>query len=221
MIFRCCDSGCYIIRIFKFVWEILPIQPTIQTKTKNQHLPFFSNMRTFFKNGLHGAVRNCNRKCTMKPYFWKMLSSSRKGGCWCFQKRSLIYNKGTVIVDSCILAHIITRITLLSMLVLICRGRSVDWKPAVKLSSWSRHTFSHRRVLFCSLFRPNLPKMTPRTKNGLERRVTQFHTICDKNQLLNINIEKVTAFLVLRSWDAVPLGQVVPPGSDASCSLES
>ena len=37
-----------------------------------------------------------------------------------------------------------------------------------------------------------------------------------KNQLLNTNIEKVTAVLVLRSWDAVPLGQVVPQGSDAA-----
>jgi hypothetical protein len=38
------------------------------------------------------------------------------------------------------------------------------------------------------------------------------HAICDKNQLLNTNIEKVTAVLVLRSWDAVPLGQVAPRG---------
>jgi hypothetical protein len=50
-----------------------------------------------------------------------------------------------------------------------------------------------------------------------------IYTICDKNQLLliNTNIEKVTAVLVLGSWDAVPLGQVVPPGSDARWSLES
>jgi hypothetical protein len=51
----------------------------------------------------------------------------------------------------------------------------------------------------------------------VQKDVSQFYTICDKNQLLNTNIEKVTAVLVLRSWDAVPLGQVVPPGSDASC----
>ena len=56
---------------------------------------------------------------------------------------------------------------------------------------------------------------------ALERRVSRFYTICDKNRLLNTNIEKVTAVLVLRSWDAVPLGQVVPPGSDARWSLES
>jgi hypothetical protein len=43
------------IRFFKFVWEILPIQPTIlvQTRKKNQHPPFFSKMRTFFKNRPH------------------------------------------------------------------------------------------------------------------------------------------------------------------------
>jgi hypothetical protein len=58
------------------------------------------------------------------------------------------------------------------------------------------------------------PKMTPRTI--LERRVSRFYTIYDKNQLLNLNTEKVTAFLVLRSLDAVTLGQVVPPGSDAA-----
>ena len=65
---------------------------------------------------------------------------------------------------------------------------------------------------FLQPFRHNLPKMNPGPKNGLERRVSQFHTICDKNQLLNINIEKVMAFLVLRSWDSVPLGQVAPRG---------
>ena len=32
------------IRFFKFVWEILPIQPTIHTQGKNQHLPFFSEI---------------------------------------------------------------------------------------------------------------------------------------------------------------------------------
>jgi hypothetical protein len=36
-------------------------------------------------------------------------------------------------------------------------------------------------------------------KNGLERRVWQFYTICDKNQLLKVKIDKVTAILVLRS----------------------
>jgi hypothetical protein len=36
-------------------------------------------------------------------------------------------------------------------------------------------------------------------KNGLERRVWQFYTICDKNQRLKVKIHKVTAILVLRS----------------------
>ena len=39
-------------------------------------------------------------------------------------------------------------------------------------------------------------------KNGLERRVWQFYTICDKNQLLKVKIEIVTVILVLISWDA-------------------
>jgi hypothetical protein len=36
-------------------------------------------------------------------------------------------------------------------------------------------------------------------KNGLERRVWQFYTICDKNQRLKVKIDKVTAILVLGS----------------------
>jgi hypothetical protein len=36
-------------------------------------------------------------------------------------------------------------------------------------------------------------------KNGLERGVWQFYTICDKNQLLKVKNEKVTVILVLRS----------------------
>jgi hypothetical protein len=66
---------------------------------------------------------------------------------------------------------------------------------------------------FGHIFRHNFAENgPPGPKNGLERRVSQFYTICDKNQLLNTNIKKVTAVLVLRSWDAIPLGQVVPPG---------
>jgi hypothetical protein len=37
-------------KFFKFVWEILPIQPTIQTRKKISPPSFFSKMRTFFKN---------------------------------------------------------------------------------------------------------------------------------------------------------------------------
>jgi hypothetical protein len=41
-------------------------------------------------------------------------------------------------------------------------------------------------------------------KNGLrlERRVWQFYTICDKNQLLKLKIDKVTAILVPRAGGA-------------------
>ena len=38
-----------IIRIFKFVWEILPIQPTIQTREKNQHPPLFLQDENIFQ----------------------------------------------------------------------------------------------------------------------------------------------------------------------------
>ena len=72
-----------------------------------------------------------------------------------------------------------------------------------------------------SFFRHNFSVNDPQDlKIGPERRVSQFYTICDDNQHLNTNIEKVTAVLVVRSWDAVPLGQVVPPGSGTSWSLE-
>ena len=39
-------------------------------------------------------------------------------------------------------------------------------------------------------------------KNGLERRVWQIYTICDKNQVLKVKIAKVTAILVPRSGGA-------------------
>ena len=38
-------------------------------------------------------------------------------------------------------------------------------------------------------------------KTGLERRVWQFYTICDKNRLLKVKIEKVMAILVPRWLD--------------------
>jgi hypothetical protein len=42
----------------------------------------------------------------------------------------------------------------------------------------------------------------PGPKNGLERRALQFYTICDKNQVLKVKIDKVTAILVPRSGGA-------------------
>ena len=38
-----------IIRIFKFVWEILPIQPTTQTGGKHQHPPLFLEDENIFQ----------------------------------------------------------------------------------------------------------------------------------------------------------------------------
>jgi hypothetical protein len=37
-------------------------------------------------------------------------------------------------------------------------------------------------------------------ENGLERRVWQFYTICDKNQLLKVK-KKVAVIPVPKSWD--------------------
>ena len=54
-------------------------------------------------------------------------------------------------------------------------------------------------VFFLTRFSIISSKMTPRTqKNGLERRIPRFCTICDKNQPLNEKIEKVMAILVPR-----------------------
>jgi hypothetical protein len=65
--------------------------------------------------------------------------------------------------------------------------------------------FFHGGTFFFGAFLSSLCwKGSPGPKNGTERCVSQFYTICDKIQFLNINIEKVTAFFVLRSWDAVP-----------------
>jgi hypothetical protein len=98
------------------------------------------------------------------------------------------------------------------------------WGPTILVRAY----FSYFHFFLCFFFggggdfRHNFAENDHQDlKNGLERRVSQFYTICDKNQLLNTNIEKVTAVLVLRSWDAVPVGPVVPPGSDARWSLES
>ena len=47
---------------------------------------------------------------------------------------------------------------------------------------------------FLRLFRHNFAENGPQDlrENGLKRRVKQFYTICDKNQLINTNIGKVT-----------------------------
>jgi hypothetical protein len=58
--------------------------------------------------------------------------------------------------------------------------------------------FSMKACSFWRLFPSKLyRKWPPGPKNDLERRVSQFYTICDKNQLLNKNIGKVMAILVL------------------------
>ena len=90
--------------------------------------------------------------------------------------------------------------------------------------SWSRHIFSPRRVtlryivLFWNPFRHNFAENGPQNLKTVQKDASHNSTqSVIKNLLLNTHIEKVTAVLV-PTWDAVPLGQVVPPGSDARWS---
>ena len=56
-----------------------------------------------------------------------------------------------------------------------------------------RHSVTLRQdLVFVITFRGEL---SPGPKNGLERRPLRFSTICAKNQVLKINIEKVTVIL--------------------------
>jgi hypothetical protein len=48
VIFRSCDSRNHH-TIFKFVWEILPIQPTIQTRGKKSAPPLFLKDENVFQ----------------------------------------------------------------------------------------------------------------------------------------------------------------------------
>ena len=55
-------------------------------------------------------------------------------------------------------------------------------------------------------FRHNFhEKLSPGYKNGLERRPSRFSTICAKNQVLKLNIDKVTVILRRKSPSA-PVG---------------
>jgi hypothetical protein len=75
------------IRFFKFVWEILPIQPTIQTRENNEHPPFFLKMRTFFNNRPRWFPGEFNPLWNHRGRFLKkVLIFEKKGGCWCFFK---------------------------------------------------------------------------------------------------------------------------------------
>jgi hypothetical protein len=55
-------------------------------------------------------------------------------------------------------------------------------------------------------------------ENGLERRVSQFYTICDKNQLINKNIGKVMASLVL-TCNGLGAPDLGAPSKDPSCPV--
>jgi hypothetical protein len=47
-----------------------------------------------------------------------------------------------------------------------------------------------------SVFVITFRKMSPGPKNGIERRVSRFSTICAKNQVLKLKIDKVTVIRV-------------------------
>jgi hypothetical protein len=73
--------------IFKFVWEILRIQPTIQTWGKH-----------FSKIGSRGTTWNCHINGTTRADFWKNFSASRKKwGYDAFEKNPSFINKDTVL----------------------------------------------------------------------------------------------------------------------------
>jgi hypothetical protein len=59
-------------------------------------------------------------------------------------------------------------------------------------------------LVFVITFRKNYPQLGP--KNGLERRPLRFSTICAKNQVLNLKIDKVTVILRSKSplWTPSP-----------------
>ena len=68
------------IRFFKFVWEILPIQPTIQTREKISTPSFSRRWEHFSKIGLRGCTSTVIYGATIEADFRKMFSSSRKRG---------------------------------------------------------------------------------------------------------------------------------------------
>jgi hypothetical protein len=68
------------IRFFKFVWEILPIQPTIQTRKKNQH-PLFFEDENFFQKSASVVVGVLQfRLQSRRPIFEKCSHLREKGG---------------------------------------------------------------------------------------------------------------------------------------------
>ena len=96
------------IRFFKFVWEILPIQPTIQPRGKNQHpLGFSWRWEHFSKTASMVRCGIATGTVPWSPIFEKRYHLREKGGAYAFENNHSFINKGTV--DSCILAHIITQ----------------------------------------------------------------------------------------------------------------
>ena len=84
--------------MFKFVWDILPVQPTIQTREKNQHPPFFAKMRTFFKNRPPWYYGELNPPYYQGGLFLKnVLIFEKKGGADAFENDPSFMSKGTVL----------------------------------------------------------------------------------------------------------------------------
>ena len=78
-------------KFFKFVWEILPIQPTIQTRKKISPPSFFSKMRTFFKKlATLVVILSQFRLQPTWPIFEKCSHLQKGGVLRCFFKRPAI-----------------------------------------------------------------------------------------------------------------------------------
>ena len=69
-----------IIRIFKFVWEILPIQPTIQTRKKSAPPLFLEDENFFQKSASMVAPEIAVEVQPWRPIFEKCSHLREKGG---------------------------------------------------------------------------------------------------------------------------------------------
>jgi hypothetical protein len=83
-------------KFFKFVWEILPIQPTIQTRKKISPPSFFSKMRTFFKNWPRWLYFYHNSAYNQRGRFLKNVLIFKRGGADAFSNDPPFSSKGTV-----------------------------------------------------------------------------------------------------------------------------
>jgi hypothetical protein len=68
--------------VFKFVWEILPVQPTIQAKNKICTPPLFLGDENIFQNSASVVLSGIVTEFVPRRLIsWKIISSSKKRGC--------------------------------------------------------------------------------------------------------------------------------------------